>query len=1020
MDEKEQGLDHKPLIPAGHLPSYLADAFEDLYEEDGLIVLGKGLGCLLLLASFVRFYADTKEGHASIQEEEDLEKRQLGDNAEHAGTSRDRRRPLVVILGLKDVERTSLVDILQSWGTPPDMLPIMITNEAGQGKDRQEMYTNGGVFCITSRILITDLLTHTVTANQIDGMLVAHADQVTDESTEAFILRIFHSQKQPQCSGFVKAFTETPESLLSGFGKVDKVLKALRVRRLYLYPRFQENIRNELEANPPFVAELHQSLSPMQKECQNCIAAAVQACVRELKQSTTKLEWNDSDLSIENVVTSNFDRAISRQLEQEWHKLTAQTKQLVQDLKTLRTLFQYLIQYDSISFWRFLTNIKQMSAASRNPSLWLLTPAADHLFRKAKDRVYRIEYPSAKAAAAKPHSGATTTGAKLVAVLEENPKWKLLRKVLIEIRQEYARKTKAENEGPCTVLVMVNDERTLNTIKSYLMEGKKGALSLTWLRFLENQNERSRTITNGAEGMAGVSEERRLLIEEEGRVRRILFGNDARKARTKRKLNEIPACLKKRRRVATEKGRGALTHQPDDLEREAILDDAVEELEHDLSSPDSKKQHMSLSERLQEARMHDHDMEQAMFQVSYPAELRIELKSYSSTEGDYAMLLQEKSPKYVVFYDVEVAFIRAVEIYASLAQDNDHERIKTYFLIFDKSAEEKNFMKALEKENGAFERLIQHKMTMPPPLLHDTTISQEMQQAIATGSATGSYGNGQLPLAFDSRTDKSGSNTRQGVGKYDTKGVRRDIAVDVREFRAALPSILHQGGMRLAPVTLTVGDFILSNVHCVERKSISDLYGSFASGRLYTQAEAMCKYYKDAPCLLIEFDPTKSFSLQNPNELGLDIKMDSACTKMVLLTSHFPLLRILWSKSPHETLRIFQALKKNHQEVDVDRAVEIGRNDSLEAMFQGPKVSSESASNGVDEEEEEDEINEAGRDMLLRLPGMTVPAARRIMEQVDCLADLAKLSRDELRRIAGPIAGQKLFTFFRQKQTEGR
>ena len=62
------------------------------------------------------------------------------------------------------------------------------------------------------------------------------------------------------------------------------------------------------------------------------------------------------------------------------------------------------------------------------------------------------------------------------------------------------------------------------------------------------------------------------------------------------------------------------------------------------------------------------------------------------------------------------------------------------------------------------------------------------------------------------------------------------------EFRAALPSILHQGGMRLAPVTLTVGNFVLSNIHCVERKSISDLYGSFNSGRLRDQVKAMVQY----------------------------------------------------------------------------------------------------------------------------------------------------------------------------------
>uniref|UniRef100_A0A7S3DQ22 Uncharacterized protein n=1 Tax=Entomoneis paludosa TaxID=265537 RepID=A0A7S3DQ22_9STRA len=127
------------------------------------------------------------------------------------------------------------------------------------------------------------------------------------------------------------------------------------------------------------------------------------------------------------------------------------------------------------------------------------------------------------------------------------------------------------------------------------------------------------------------------------------------------------------------------------------------------------------------------------------------------------------------------------------------------------------------------------------------------------------------------------------------------------------------------------------------------------------------------------------------------------------------MLRILWAKSPHETLRIFQDLKKNHKEVDVDKAVEVGRNESLDSLFQGPNVVS--GKNDSTGEEEEDEVNEAARDVLLRLPGVTVQAARRIMEQVDSLAELADLSRDELRKIAGPVAGQKLFTFFRQEQS---
>jgi len=330
--------------------------------------------------------------------------------------------------------------------------------------------------------------------------------------------------------------------------------------------------------------------------------------------------------------------------------------------------------------------------------------------------------------------------------------------------------------------------------------------------------------------------------------------------------------------------------------------------------------------------------------------------------------------------------VRSLEVHAAL-NPVEEEPLKVYFLMFEASSEEKVFLKALEREKSAFERLIHHKKTMPPPVIQ-VEGTQEMQQALAHGCVQGTYQNGTLPLSMD---------TRRGGGKV--KAEKRDIVVDVREFRSSLPSILHRGGMRLAPAQLLVGDFVLTKSHCVERKSISDLFGSFSSGRLYTQAEQMSKYY-DFPCLLIEFDPQKAFCLQNSNEIGMDIKTDSICSKMAILTMHFPRLRILWSMSPHETLKLFKKLKADQEEVDVARAIEIGKNEN-------PDV-------GVVEDDNEDEINEPGRDMLYRLPGMNKKIARRIMDKCDSLADLISMSRNELRDLAGPVVGQKLFTFFHQ------
>ena len=372
------------------------------------------------------------------------------------------------------------------------------------------LYERGGVFSVTSRILIVDLLTNVIKSKAIDGMLIAHADQVTSESTEAFILRIYTSQKRRD-QAFIKAFSDAPDALQSGFAKIDKTLKALQVRRLCLFPRFHESIRQELEQSAPDVEELHLELSPKMKECQNAIAAAVQACMRELKNSTPFIEWTGADLSIENCVTSSFDRAVSRQLEQDWHKLKPQTKQLVQDLRTLRTLFHSLIQYDCVSFWKLINSIKTMSAASKHPSMWLLTPAADVLFRKAKERIYRLEIK-------KPTASIPNPVGRLIPVLEENPKWRLLKKVLEEIEEN---ENKHEEGRPFATLVMLKDERTLDGVRSYLIEGRDRTMTLRWLNYLERYNDRSRSIADSK-----ISEESRLLLEEEGRARRILFVQD--------------------------------------------------------------------------------------------------------------------------------------------------------------------------------------------------------------------------------------------------------------------------------------------------------------------------------------------------------------------------------------------------------------------------------------------------------------------------------------------------------------
>jgi DNA excision repair protein ERCC-4 len=89
---------------------------------------------------------------------------------------------------------------------------------------------------------------------------------------------------------------------------------------------------------------------------------------------------------------------------------------------------------------------------------------------------------------------------------------------------------------------------------------------------------------------------------------------------------------------------------------------------------------------------------------------------------------------------------------------------------------------------------------------------------------------------------------------------------------------------------MQVADFVLAPHMCVERKAIPDLISSLDSGRLFTQATAMCKHYR-TPILLLEFDPGKAFALQSVADLGPDIRANNVASKLILLLLHFPTLR---------------------------------------------------------------------------------------------------------------------------------
>ena len=93
---------------------------------------------------------------------------------------------------------------------------------------------------------------------------------------------------------------------------------------------------------------------------------------------------------MENALSRSFDYLLQKQLDAEWHRIGAQTKGLMQDMRTLRRLLEHLVRMDCATFYLLLLQLKSAASAQAVKPAWLMSSPADTLFRTAKERVYKI------------------------------------------------------------------------------------------------------------------------------------------------------------------------------------------------------------------------------------------------------------------------------------------------------------------------------------------------------------------------------------------------------------------------------------------------------------------------------------------------------------------------------------------------------------------------------------------------------------------------------------------------------
>ncbi|KAI0019119.1 DNA repair protein [Xylariomycetidae sp. FL0641] len=913
---------------------YQQHLFQELRAEDELVVIARGLGLMRLVTNLLHSYDAAGNNLIIVIGAEDRENGWIGEAlAEHAAISMaPKARGLTVV----NTDFTSVAA-------------------------REKMYAKGGVYSITSRILVVDLLTGLLRPDSITGVVLLHAEKVVATSLEAFILRVY---RQKNKNGFLKAFSDAPEPFTIGFSPLATMMRNMFLRKASLWPRFHVTVASSLEGKKKAeVIELEVPMTDSMKDIQTAIMECVEVSIQELKKGNSGLEMEDWNL--DSALLKNFDVMVRRQLDPNWHRVSWKTKQIVSDLTVLRGMLHSVVALDCVSFLQQLDTIHaahspQPGSTRQNQSPWLFLDAAHTIFSTAKQRVY----------ASKAKATAQSTIDSLSPVLEEQPKWALLAEVLEEIDRDLYFEPGMRDDSNGTILIMCSDTTTCRQIRDFLQ-----------MMHVETKSEEQSKQDKEDHKPSGAFMMRRKLRQylnwkrEFAKVNNELFSEnqkalkDAMDPRLAQGAFKGKAPANKRRRVrggggvGVAAGRTANGSVAQYFEKPSEVKDLMEEVQ--MTEEEAAQKPDIIADPLE-------DMED-YFQLYEPQDLVV-VHPYEGDQDEH--LLEEVRPRYIVMYEPDAAFIRRVEVYRSSHNDR---AVRVYFMFYGGSVEEQRYLASVRREKDCFTKLIKERAAMSVVMTTDSHGAEDPQEAFLRTVNTRIAGGGRLTAATAEQPR---------------------VVVDVREFRSSLPSLLHGRSLNIVPCMLTVGDYILSPDICVERKSISDLVSSFKDGRLYAQAETMFQHYK-SPLLLIEFDANKSFTLEpfadlsgnlksvNPNEAPADLQ-----SKLVLLTLAFPRLRVVWSSDPYQTAEIFERLKASNPEPDPIAAVRAGLD------------------GGALAEQGQAAFNQEPHDMLAVVPGVTPKNIGNITLKAENVREVANMSEQELEPMIGREAARQVVRFF--------
>ena len=190
------------------------------------------------------------------------------------------------------------------------------------------------------------------------------------------------------------------------------------------------------------------------------------------------------------------------------------------------------------------------------------------------------------------------------------------------------------------------------------------------------------------------------------------------------------------------------------------------------------------------------------------------------------------------------------------------------------------------------------------------------------------------------------------------------IVVDSRELSSTVPRELLEFGIVSKPKMLDIGDYLVSDRVCVERKTAEDFVGSMIDGRLMDQMKNLNTYAR--PCLIIEGEGLYSKRGVHPNAIR-------GALASIVLDFKVP---TIFTRDERDTAAIIAAMIKR-EFLDERREIQIRSDKRLST----PSEQQES--------------------IVAGLPNVNIVLARRLLSEFGTVQKIFNATQKELEKVQG-------------------